>query len=68
MIILGNLGVANKRLINHFLDEWYEFDDVSYNQYHKKYNGVGQDMAEYLKYNDPLIYFYVLDRLEESYQ
>ena len=67
MIILGNLGVADKRLINQFLDEWYEFDDGSYNQYHKKYNGVGQDMVEYLKYNDPIIYFYVLDRLEGSY-
>ena len=67
VIILGNLGVANKRLINQFLDEWYEFDDVSYNQYHKSHNGVGQNMVEYLKYNDPIIYFYVLDRLEESY-
>lgn len=67
MIILGNLGVANKRLINQFLDGWYEFDSTSYTQYHKKYNGVGQDMVEYLKYNDPIIYFYVLDILEESY-
>ena len=67
MIILGNLGVADRRLINQFLDEWWKFDKVSYNQYWK-HNSVGWDMVGFLKYNDPIIYFYVLDRLEESYQ
>lgn len=67
MIIFGELGVATKRLMNQFLNEWWAFDDVSYNHYHKKYKGVGQDMVEYLKYNDPVVYDYVLEALEEWY-
>ena len=64
MIILGTLGVANKKLINQFLEAWWNFDSVTYNRYWKKYYGVGQDMAENLKYNDPVTYDYVLEILQ----
>ena len=66
MIILGNLGVASKKLTNLFLDEWWEFDSVSYKQYHKDYGMTGHDMVQALKYHDPFIYGYILQILEES--
>ena len=64
MIILGELGPATKRQISHFLNEWWEFDNVSYQQYHKRFNTVGEDMITGLKYHDPLIYEFVLLKLE----
>ena len=63
MIILGNLGVANKGLITRFLDIWWSFDPSLFDKYHKKFNGVGTDMVEHLKYNEPVMYFYILDEL-----
>ena len=54
MIILGNLGVAGKGLINLFLEAWWNFDSVTYKKLHKKFNGVGLDM----------VYDYILEELE----
>ena len=63
MIILGNLGVAGKGLINRFLNAWWSFDPPSYNKAHKKFNGVGKDMVQWLKYHEPVVYDYVLESL-----
>lgn len=66
MIILGTLGVASKKLINRFLDRWWNFDPPSYNKYHKKFAESGEVMVRALKYNDPLIYQFILIELEDG--
>lgn len=67
MVILGALGIADKRLINLFLDDWWNFDNISYKVYHRKHNAVGEDMIQGLKFNDRLIYEFILLPLEGYY-
>ena len=63
MIVLGNLGVADKRLMNKFLDEWWYLDQKSYKDYYKK-TDIAEEMIIRLKYHDPLLYDVILDSLE----
>jgi len=62
MIILGK--IANKRLINRFLDEWWKLNTRSFNKFHRWYEGYGVDMIEGLEEMEPWTYKAVELRVE----